>query len=84
MGCYLAPDGTLAIDSVVSALKECPTGAKLLVAEDFNVNLSDTEDDQRGEDVAATMATEGLEDMSAHFLPHQRSWFQDGRTWSMI
>ena len=30
------------------------------------------------------METEGNEDMSAHFLPSRRSWFRDGRMWSMI
>ena len=69
MGCYLAPDDTWTIDSVVFALKECPRGAKLLVAGDFNVNLAKPEGDRRGEDIAAAMATEGLEDMSEHFLP---------------
>ena len=52
-----------------------------MVTGDFNVNLADLEGDRRGEDIAAAMATEVLEDMSAHF---QRSWCRDGRTWSMI
>ena len=55
-----------------------------MVAGDFNVSLSEPEGDRRGEDIAAAMATEGLEDMSEHFLPRQRSWFRDERTWSMI
>ena len=63
MGCYLAPDDTLTIESVVSTLKERPKGAKVLVAGDFNVNLTEPEGDRRGEDIAASMAMEGLEDM---------------------
>ena len=55
-----------------------------MVAGDFNVNLSELEGDQMGEDIAAEMATEGLEDMSTHFLPYWRSWCRDGRTWIMI
>ena len=55
-----------------------------MVAGDFNVNLLETEGDRRGEDIAAAMATEGLEDMSTHFLPCRRSCCWDGRTWSMI
>ena len=39
VGCYLEPNDTLTIESVVSELKELPRGAKLLVAGDFNVNL---------------------------------------------
>ena len=84
MGCYLAPDDTLKIESLVVALKERPRDAELLVAGDLNVNLLETEGDWRGEDIAAAMSTEGLEEMSAHFLPRRRSWFRDGRTWGMI
>ena len=84
MECYLAPNGILMIESVVATLKERPRDAKLLVVGDFNVNLADPEGDRRGEDIAAAMATEGLEDMSVHFLPRRCSWCRDGRTWSMI
>ena len=73
MGCYISPDNTSTIANVVAALKERPRGAKLLMAGDFNVNLGDPEEDRRGEDIAATMATEVLEDMLAHFLPRRRS-----------
>ena len=61
-----------------------PRGTKLLVAGDFNINLAEPEGDRRGENIAAAMAIEGLEDMSAHFLLGRRSWCRDGRTWSMI
>ena len=73
------------IESVVAALKERPRGAKLLVTGDFNfnVNLSEPEGDRRGEDIAAAMATEVLEDMSSQFLTRRRLWCRDGRTWSM-
>ena len=43
VGCYLSPDDTLAIESVVAALKERPMGAKLLVVGYFNANLADAE-----------------------------------------
>ena len=59
-------------------------GAKLLVSGYFNANLAEPEGDRRGEDIAAAMATEGLEDMSAHFLPQRLSCCRYGRTWSMI
>ena len=61
------------IESVVAALKERPWSAKLLVAVYFNTNLSDPEGNQRGEDILAAVATEGLEDMSEHFLLRRRS-----------
>ena len=68
------PDDTSTIESVVVALKERPRGAKMLLAGDFNVNLSEPEGDLRGEDIAEAMVTEGLKDISEHFLPHRRSW----------
>ena len=73
MGCYLPPYNTSTIEIVVAALKEWPRGAKLVVAVYFNAMLSETEGDQRGEEIVAALATEGLEDMSAHFLPLRRS-----------
>ena len=84
MGCDLAPDNTSTIYSVVAALKERPRGAELLVSGDFNVKLLEPEVDRRVEDIAAALETEGLEDMSAHFIPCRRSWCWDGRIWSMI
>ena len=69
------PDDTSIIESVVAALKERPQGTRLLVVGDFNVKLSDLEGDRRGEDIAAALATEGLEDMSTHLLLRRRSWF---------
>ena len=58
--------------------------AKLLLAGDFNAKLSDLEGDGRGEEIAAALATEGLKDMSVHFLPRRHSWCRYGRTCSMI
>ena len=77
VGCYLAPDNALTIESVVAALKERPRGAELLLVGGFNSNLAEPEGDRRGEDIAAAMATEGLGDMSAHFLLRRRSWCRD-------
>ena len=74
MGCYLAPEDTSKIERVVDALKERPKGAELLVTGDMNTNLAAPNDDRREEDIAADLATEGLEDMSAHFLPQRFHW----------
>ena len=84
MVCYLAPDNTSKIESVVATLKERLRDAKLFVAGDFNVSLKEPEGDRRGKDIVVAMETEGLEDMLEHFLPRQRSWCLYGRTWSMI
>ena len=48
------------------------------------MKLSESEGDHRGEEIAAALTKEGLEDMSAHFLRRWRSWCRDGRTWSMV
>ena len=47
VGCYLAPDDTWTIESVVAALKELPRGAELLVVGDFNAKLAEPEGDRR-------------------------------------
>ena len=57
VGCYIAPNDTSTIESVVAALKERPRGAELLVEGDFNFSLSEPEGDWKGEDIAASMAT---------------------------
>ena len=84
VGCYLAPDDTLTIERVVEALRELPKGAELLVAGDLNANLTGPEGDRRAEDIAATIATEGLKDMAQHFLWQERRWCRDRRTWGML
>ena len=76
IGCYLSPNDTSTIESVVAALKERPRGAALLVAVDLNTTLADPENDQRGTDIAAALTAELLEDMSAHFLPRRCTWGQ--------
>ena len=48
IGCYLAPDNTSRIESVVAALKERPRGTALIVVGDLNSTLSDPENDGRG------------------------------------
>ena len=60
VGCYLAPDDTSTIERAVEALRDQTKGAELLVAGDLNTNLAAPEGDQRGEDIAETIATEGL------------------------
>ena len=39
IGCYLAPDNTSTIESVVAALKERPRGTALVVLGDLNTAL---------------------------------------------
>ena len=84
VGCYLAPNDTSTIERAVEALREQPKGADLLVAGDLNINIAAPEGDLREEDIATTIAKEGLEDMAPHFLPRQRRWCRDRRTWGML
>ena len=74
IGCYLAPDNTSTIESVVAALKKRPRGTALLVAGDLNTKLSDPENDGRGTEIAAALTEAGIEDLAAHLLPRQRRW----------
>ena len=50
----------------------------------MNTKLAEPENDQRGTDIAAALTEEVIEDMAAHFLPRQRKWGRERRTWSMF
>ena len=63
---------------------EQPWGTALIVAGDLNTTLSDPENDGRGTEIAAALTEAGLEYMAAHFLPRQRRWGRERRTWSMV
>ena len=80
---YLAPDDAVTIERVVVAIIQRPHGGALMVAGNFNIELAAPEGISSREDIAASVATVGLEDMSAHFLPRHKYWARDGRTWSM-
>ena len=80
VGCYLSPEGTSTIESVIAALKERPRGLGLVVTGDFNANLENPEGDQSEDEIAVALTMVGLEDIPAHLLPRRRPWCQDGRT----
>ena len=50
-GCYLAPENTSTLESVIAELKERPRGTTLLVAGDLNIKLADPEGYWREEDI---------------------------------
>ena len=83
-GVYLAPADTETMERVIEAIRSRPRGAELLVVRDFNVDLPTPEGDRRAEDIAMTLATEGLEDMVRNFLPRESRWCRDRRTWGML
>ena len=84
VGVYLAPEDMTTMERVGEAIRRKPWGAELLVAGDFNVNIAAAEGDQRVEDIAAELVTAGLEDMAQHFLPREKRWCRDRRTWGML
>ena len=84
VGVYLAPEDTTMMERVVEAIRRKPRGAELLVAGDFNVDIAAPEGDRRAGDIATELATEGLEDMARHFLPREKRWCRDRRTWGML
>ena len=68
------------MERVVEALRSRPRGAELMVAGGHNTNFAASEGDRRAEDIVATIATEGLEDMVQHFLPRVSRWCWDWKT----
>ena len=56
-----------------------PRGVYLIVAENFNVDLEGTDIWEQDEEIAAEIATAGLEDLEGHFLPRRRAWCKDQR-----
>ena len=72
------------MERVVEAIRRKPRGAELLVVGNFNVNITSPEGNHRAEDIATELATAGLEDMARHFLPQEKRWCRDRRTWVML
>ena len=54
-----------------------------MVVSNFKTDLAAPEGRDRDEVISATLAEEGLEDMSGHFLPRHKPWLKDGHTWAM-
>ena len=58
--CYLTPDNTSTIESVIAALKNRPRGSDLLVAADLNANLDKQEGYWREEEIMSALTAAGL------------------------
>ena len=56
IGCYLAPNNASTIESVISALRNFPRGAELLLVGDFNADLAQTEGAEQDEEIVADLA----------------------------
>ena len=82
--CYLYPNNSLAIESIIAVLKERPQGLEILVAGYFNADLVQTEKATRKDEIVTALKATLLEDILAHLLLQQRPWCWDDRTWSMV
>ena len=83
MGVYIEPKDTEKMERVVEAIQKEPWGAELLMASDFNADIAAPEGDRQAEEIATELATEGLEDIARHFLPREKRWCRDRRTWGV-
>ena len=64
VGAYVAPEDEVTMETVVAALGRKPRGAELMVAGDFNVDITAPERNRRAENIVTDLATAGLEDMA--------------------
>ena len=71
------------METVVAAIGRKPRGAELMVAGDFNADITAPEVNRRAENIVTDLATAGLEYMAQHFMPRMRRWNRDRRTWDM-
>ena len=83
MGCYITTNDASNIEDVIAAICRRHRGAELLVVSNFNKDLDELKGSVRAEEIAAELATAGLENMSAHSFPRHKYWSRDGRTWIM-
>ena len=79
VGCYIAPRESSTLENVVAAIGHRPIGVDLPIAGNFNADLESPDGNKHDKTIASVMATEGLEYMTAHFLPHKLLWMQDDR-----
>ena len=82
--CYLALFNNTTIIYVEAAMVEWPRGVELIFAEDLNLYLERTGGQGLEKEITVAVATVGIEEISAHFLPLQRpcNWYQ--RTWAVV
>ena len=65
----MAPDENSTIEDVIVAISQSPRRGALLLVGNLNTNLTAPEGRARDEEIAAAMATAGIEDINGHFLP---------------
>ena len=63
VGCFLSPSKALTIECVLVAVGKRPHCSKMLVADNFNADLTGPEGEEQDEYIAADLAVIGLMDM---------------------
>ena len=84
VGCHLAPGYKTMIRDVEAAMAERPRGTEFIVTGDFNVEFKKTGGRGRDEDIAAAVATAGLEDLEGNLLLQRRAWCKNWRKWDVV
>ena len=82
--CYLAMHDASNLERDIASIVQRLQDMELSVARYSNANWSALDGHNCNEKIAAEMATEGLEDMAAHFLSHSLPWTRDVCMWIML
>ena len=69
VGAYVAPVDEETMETVVASIRRKPRGVELMVAGEFNADITAPEGNRRAENIATDLATAGLEDMAQHLMP---------------
>jgi len=85
VGGYIPPSDQSTLPHMIAAMDRFRThrsGKRMIVFGDFNVDLSDPNQDTRGSEIIDAFTTHGLEDLLLHFKPrerysHRQTWWQD-------
>ena len=63
---------------------DIPRGAELIVVGGVNVDLDGIDGQGRDDEIAAAIATSGIEDPAGHFLLQQKTSCKGWWTWAMV
>ena len=83
-GCYFSPDDALNIECVLVAVGKRPCWSELLVAVNFNADLTVPEGAERDEEITADLAEAGLEDILLDFHKFLCPWNLYKGMWIMF
>ena len=84
VGCYLSPNDASTIECVLVAVGKLPRWSELLVAGNFNADLTSPEGEERDKEVSADLTAAGLEDILEEFHTYLCPWNQEKGMWIMF